>query len=115
MDDAASVDIVRKIVATACWLIRFAADPPPAERQQQECSNASMADESDVAGLITGEHGAGLTHDTVLGIDGSFPAANTAVRVGEELIGDRFKLEWRQKACRGAAILMHALPHLDRK
>ena len=74
-----------------------------------------MANESDVAGLITGEHGADLTHDTVLGIDGSLPAANTAVRFGEELIGDRLKLERRQKACRRAVILVHALPHLDRE
>lgn len=115
MDNATRADIVREIVPAARWLIRLAADLPPAERKQQKRSDTSVAHESNVGGVICAEHSVYLAQNTMLSIDCPLPSANAAVWIGEELVRDRFELPRRQETGCRSVILMHPFPHLDLK
>ena len=89
MDDASCADIVGEIIAAARRLIRFAADLPSAEMEQQERSHSSMADKGDVIALVGSEREFDFAHDTTLGIDSSLPSANADVRIGRASCRER--------------------------
>ena len=114
MDQTVRADIPGEVIAAARRLIRLATDFPSMEMEEQQCSDTAMADEGDV-GFTSLKSGLDLTHNAALRINGTFPAADAVIRPGEELVGNRLEFRRRQEARRRPVVLVHPLPHLDRK
>jgi len=98
--------------ATASGLVMSSVDRNTRIETIQQSADAAMADEEDVARLISSQNVFDLLDDARLGINRPLPAPDADLGLGKKLVGDRLKLFRNQETGCRSIILMHRLPNL---
>src|SRR3954447_20100220 len=98
--------------ATASGLVMSSVDRNTRIETIQQSADAAMADEEDVARLISSQNVFDLLDDARLGINRPLPAPNADLGLGKKLVGDRLKLFRNQETGCRSIILVHRLPNL---
>src|SRR4051794_40120331 len=78
----------------------------------QQGADAAMADEEDIARLISSQDVFDLPDDARLGINRALPAPNADLGLGKKLVRNHLKLARNQETGCRSIILVHRLPNL---